>query len=312
MPSMIQEEGDLDLSEPEIEPVEAGGLVRQETEIPWPTWISARETSATETVAMPTADYNIGLMMAMQSLMLSENGAKIPQVQPLEQAPVAAPVPVVAPISVDLAGHCVPEEWMGVLTVMMRNLPNKYNQSMLVEELNRGGFFGCYDFLYLPIDPDTRANRGYAFINFALPGYAWMFKTAFEGKRMSCYNTDSLKVLSVTPAALQGFDANYAHYSSSRVNRGDPACRPLFLREPTVAVDAARSGRGGRGRRRHGNLMGAATRNQGGMPAEDSRNQPSATKFESVSAPRFCSSCGGTREPHFLFCQFCGCNLTDK
>merc|ERR1719159_2324237 len=60
-----------------------------------------------------------------------------------------------------------------------------------------------------------------------------MFKMAFEGKKMSCYNTDSLKVLSVTPAALQGFDANYAHYSSARVNRGDPSARPLFLREPS-------------------------------------------------------------------------------
>ena len=45
----------------------------------------------------------------------------------------------------------VPPDWAAVTTVMMRNLPNKYTQHMLLMEVNSCGFFGTFDFLYLPI-----------------------------------------------------------------------------------------------------------------------------------------------------------------
>jgi len=121
----------------------------------------------------------------------------------------------------------LPVEWANTLTVMMRNLPNKYSQQMLRDELHKAGFEGLYDFLYLPIDPETQANKGYAFINFTSPAHVWRFKEAFEGKQMARFN--SAKYVSVSPAALQGFEANYRHYSTARCNRGDPAARPLFL-----------------------------------------------------------------------------------
>eukprot|EP00435_Cladocopium_sp_Y103_P054316 s206_g17.t1 len=125
----------------------------------------------------------------------------------------------------------VPPEWSAVTTVMMRNIPNKYTQRMLLMEVQSCGFLGTFDFLYLPIDAETAANRGYAFLNFFDPGSAWMFRCMFEGRKMSRFN--SKKVISVVPATLQGFDANYAHYNRARVSRGDPSARPLFLREPT-------------------------------------------------------------------------------
>mmetsp|Transcript_66155 Transcript_66155/g.123467 ORF Transcript_66155/g.123467 Transcript_66155/m.123467 type:complete len:336 (-) Transcript_66155:152-1159(-) len=123
-----------------------------------------------------------------------------------------------------------PPEWANTMTVMMRNLPNKYTQRMLLAEINHTGFLGAYDFLYLPIDPETNANRGYAFLNFVDSHFAWMFKMSYEGRKMNRFNSN--KVVSITPATLQGFEANYAHYANARVNRGDPAARPLFLREP--------------------------------------------------------------------------------
>jgi hypothetical protein len=108
-------------------------------------------------------------------------------------------------------------EWNNVYTVMMRNLPNKVTQDLLVSEINDAGFLDYYDFVYLPIDPETSANRGYAFINFVMPGLAFMFKIHFEGRRFVNFN--SHKVVSVVPAALQGFDANYARYPKARVTR---------------------------------------------------------------------------------------------
>merc|ERR1719335_2136374 len=121
---------------------------------------------------------------------------------------------------------------------------------MLLTEINHAGFLGAFDFLYLPIDPETRANRGYAFLNFVNPCFAWMFKLTFEGRKMNQFNSN--KVVSVMPATLQGFDANHAHYASARVNRGDPAARPLFLREPSQMVQNIRQdGRDNRGGNRN-------------------------------------------------------------
>jgi hypothetical protein len=123
---------------------------------------------------------------------------------------------------------------------------------MLLTEINQTGFLGTFDFLYLPIDTETNANRGYAFLNFIDSSFAWMFKMSYEGRKMNRFN--SSKVVSVMAATLQGFEANYAHYTSARVNRGDPAARPLFLREPSqpmapvgVGVGVAGGG-GGKGR----------------------------------------------------------------
>jgi len=240
----------------------------------------------------------------------------------------------VPPTNTSALAQAPPEAWAGKTTAMMRNLPNRYTQSMLLEELDRAQFSGCYDFVYLPIDPDTRANRGYAFINFSAPEYAWMFKLTFEGHKTSCV-TDSRKVVEVTPAALQGFDANYAHYAKARVNRGDPAARPLFLREPSnPAAPATRGSRGGRGHRgrRHKSFIDKAAQEathvsesvaqqhsscpDGSMAAPQAAQAASFTVLQAVAVPsqpmlavplaRFCTSCGGKRRPDFRFCQFCG------
>mmetsp|Transcript_45562 Transcript_45562/g.105667 ORF Transcript_45562/g.105667 Transcript_45562/m.105667 type:complete len:502 (-) Transcript_45562:187-1692(-) len=123
--------------------------------------------------------------------------------------------------------------WKDVTTVMMRNLPNKYTQQMLLEELQEAGFTlqQDLDFFYLPMDHHNAANLGYCFINFVEPYLANLFSAAFEGKKMKRFN--SSKTVVVMPASIQGYDKNYQYYSSTRVVQAeDPQYRPLFLRQP--------------------------------------------------------------------------------
>lgn len=243
----------------------------------------------------------------------------------------------------------IPQLWANKTTVMMRNLPNKYTQRMLLTEVNQTGFLGTFDFLYLPIDPETAANRGYAFLNFIDPGFAWMFKTSYEGRKMNRFK--STKVVSVMPATLQGFDANYAHYSAARVNRGDPAARPLFLREPSQMVQNIRQdGRDDRNarNRNRGGKNGSADqlpppgKGGGGQPRPPRAMRPEGPPMTSGKGmppmpypdaggelpvpgppsgptpdmdgarpmvPKFCPQCGGPIQAYFQFCPHCGASI---
>lgn len=226
-----------------------------------------------------------------------------------------------------------PHSWAGTTTVMMRNLPNKYTQRMLLTEVAQVGFLGTFDFLYLPIDPETSANRGYAFLNFIDSSFAWMFKVQYEGRKMAHFNSN--KVVSVTPATLQGFDSNYTHYSSARVNRGDPAARPLFLREPSQqAQQASKQGaqrsnkkqQGGGPRRKAGENDNADTSEAQPAAGPDGEEAgsggprpqapaPPAPAGDGEDAPKptlkakFCPHCGGAIKEHFQFCAQCGASL---
>ncbi|CAL1141843.1 unnamed protein product [Cladocopium goreaui] len=53
----------------------------------------------------------------------------------------------------------------GGTSVMLRNLPNNYTRSKLLEMLDNEGFASQYNFVYLPIDFQTEASLGYAFVN---------------------------------------------------------------------------------------------------------------------------------------------------
>ncbi|CAE8681700.1 unnamed protein product [Polarella glacialis] len=141
--------------------------------------------------------------------------------------------------------------WNDVTTVMMRNLPNKYRQQMLLDELQDVGFrlAADFDFFYLPMDHSNAANLGYCFINFVETKMANAFAAAFQGKKMRRFN--SHKTVVVMPASIQGYERNYRYYSSTRVAMAeDPAYRPLFLKhgsEP-LAGQAQEEKRGGGGK----------------------------------------------------------------
>jgi hypothetical protein len=66
-------------------------------------------------------------------------------------------------------------------TVMIKNIPNKYTQKMLLNAINRN-HRGSFDFFYLPIDFKNKCNVGYAFINFRDAGSIPKFYREFHQK----------------------------------------------------------------------------------------------------------------------------------
>jgi hypothetical protein len=66
-------------------------------------------------------------------------------------------------------------------TVMLKNIPNSYTRSMLLEMLDSKGFAGSYDFVYLPVDFQRVACLGYAFVNCTSASSARMMWHAFAG-----------------------------------------------------------------------------------------------------------------------------------
>merc|ERR1711920_860200 len=119
---------------------------------------------------------------------------------------------------------------------MLRNIPNKYMQENLLEEIDAAGFVGAYDFFYLPMDVRNNANVGYAFINFLRPEEFDRFRQHFEGYQFK--RAGSKKVATVSPAIVQGLKANVQNLMKKRVTQG--MYRPLVLRNgQRVDIEAA-------------------------------------------------------------------------
>ncbi|KAF9200510.1 hypothetical protein BGZ49_009278 [Haplosporangium sp. Z 27] len=111
-------------------------------------------------------------------------------------------------------------------TYMIRNIPNKYTQQMLVECLNKT-HFGKYDFLYLRMDFKNKCNVGYAFINFVHTDVVASFIEEHVGKRWSRFNSD--KICRLSFAAIQGRQALIEKFRNSSVMVEDPSYQPKLF-----------------------------------------------------------------------------------
>lgn len=100
-------------------------------------------------------------------------------------------------------------------SVMMRNLPNDYTRSMLLELLKDEGFAEKYDFVYLPIDFRSTCGLGYAFINFLSLEIAEEFRAHFDG--FDSWSVKSDKTCRMTWSSLQGLDAHIERFRNSPV-----------------------------------------------------------------------------------------------
>merc|ERR1719506_953834 len=102
-------------------------------------------------------------------------------------------------------------------TLMIRNVPNRYSQRDLINELKSLGFGGTFDFLYVPLDLGTMSNVGYAFVNFTHHSWAEKCMEMLQNHRFKRHRQAG-KVAAVSVAHIQGLEANLKHYEKSAVN----------------------------------------------------------------------------------------------
>mmetsp|Transcript_49860 Transcript_49860/g.132405 ORF Transcript_49860/g.132405 Transcript_49860/m.132405 type:complete len:778 (-) Transcript_49860:127-2460(-) len=135
-------------------------------------------------------------------------------------------------------------------TVMLQSIPNSCTRDQLMDRLNYE-FAGTFDFLYLPIDFKTNSNVGYAFINFKDMSACCRFASTFHGVEASlCLpGFHSEKVCHVTPARVQGLEANVHRLRQSNIGdqlAGHPDWQPLIFDDsgvPTAFLVSHRSSR---------------------------------------------------------------------
>lgn len=139
------------------------------------------------------------------------------------------------PKSENLEGLANDRNGKPITTVMLRNIPNKYTQNTLLQEINDAGFTGTYNFFYLPMDTHNRSNVGYAFINLKRPRDAERFRRVFSDHRFERFH--SRKIGSVCVAHVQGLDENLRHFENRAVTQArNDQYRPIVL-EGNVRVD---------------------------------------------------------------------------
>ena len=94
-------------------------------------------------------------------------------------------------------------------TIMIKNIPNKFNKELLLSIINQH-FKGTYDLFILPTDINKYKNFGYAFINFTSSYYIPYFYYMFNGKMWS--STNSKKICELTYSKVQGKENLLGHY----------------------------------------------------------------------------------------------------
>jgi len=101
-------------------------------------------------------------------------------------------------------------------TVMLRNVPYSCSRNSVVEMMEKEGFSGLFDFIYLPIDFRSKSGFGYAFINMVSNDAALKLFHRFDG--FSDWATKTQKVAEVTwSEPSQGLEVHVGRYRNSPV-----------------------------------------------------------------------------------------------
>ncbi|KZV29658.1 protein terminal ear1 [Dorcoceras hygrometricum] len=128
-------------------------------------------------------------------------------------------------------------------TVMIKNIPNKYSQKLLLNMLDNHCIhcneqiadgddqpLSSYDFVYLPIDFINKCNVGYGFVNMTSPEAALRLYKAFHHQSWEVFN--SRKICDVTYARLQGLEALREHFKNSKFPKDAEEYMPVVFMPP--------------------------------------------------------------------------------
>ena len=111
-------------------------------------------------------------------------------------------------------------------TLMLRNIPTKFNQVSILESFSSRFDTSCVDFFYMPVDFKSQKSLGFAFINFSTYDDLESFVKCFQDLRLC---SKSSKTLSLTLAKIQGKEKNYNLFKSSSVMTiAPPHFRPMM------------------------------------------------------------------------------------
>lgn len=117
----------------------------------------------------------------------------------------------------------------GYTTVVIQQIPFKYSQKKLVNEINDDGFAGKYDFLFVPSNARSHGIRGFGFINFLTSSSAEEFYHKYHGQKLKGF--EAVAPVSVIPADVQGFEQSARLFCSSWLLRKKKHQKmPIFLK----------------------------------------------------------------------------------
>eukprot|EP00747_Dinoflagellata_sp_TGD_P147054 gnl/TRDRNA2_/TRDRNA2_176762_c0_seq3.p1 gnl/TRDRNA2_/TRDRNA2_176762_c0~~gnl/TRDRNA2_/TRDRNA2_176762_c0_seq3.p1 ORF type:complete len:361 (-),score=62.59 gnl/TRDRNA2_/TRDRNA2_176762_c0_seq3:145-1227(-) len=116
---------------------------------------------------------------------------------------------------VDTADYLVdPERALAGLdartTCMIRNIPSKYTERLLLKTFQQLGEGVKINFLYLPVNTPSGRNKGYCFVNFHTPNDVAMFYRAFHGSEWQKFNSE--KICRVEYARIQGLSELHRNF----------------------------------------------------------------------------------------------------
>lgn len=118
-----------------------------------------------------------------------------------------------------------PDKTEAITTLVIQNIPLHCTTHMLMDEISNVGFTGVYNFLYHPVDHQTKNHRSYAFVNFVTPRIATAFHLLFHGAFL---NSEDEVPVCVVAAREQGISANTAcFYTRKSEQRNRLRARPI-------------------------------------------------------------------------------------
>lgn len=111
-----------------------------------------------------------------------------------------------------------------ITSLMICNIPCRITQEELVRVMDALGFYGTFDFVYLPTAArsasSTISNLGYGFVNFVDHGSAALFSQRFQNYQFK--GTGSTKECKVMPAFIQGLLRNVQNFSTTAARHKSP------------------------------------------------------------------------------------------